>query len=652
MLIIDLVARLFWFPFKPFRRYLPPSPPSSAPTCKPITPHHKPNSPSINKPDSSTVTIKPSKMYIYTGKFTGDYGSAQAKDETFIIILPNGHVSKDDVAYVFFQWTKNGYGQENVNWFQTFPIEDLKKTGSSDEFKLNHHKFNWEIIALDGYQTLKVDMRGPGGVKKPVKITLERVWDSESHGGKANDIPLVWTGKVNYQDSAKDEMAMFVVPEGFGAGRSVVALWQWYRYDLPKNDPRIVCYEPTDKPPPRVSFVQYGTQNIEHESDEGVKFSFKHDYEVFASWTQGNGKLALRLKEPDSKTPQNLGELSLSGRFDRNSFGFHPPESKPEHLKLDVRLPQPQPSLPRITGKMPFPETLTETLAHTAAFVDQAGYLAKYAEEQFNALNAKYGLRGQQLGALKSKSEGLEKSIKQKEADLAAEKKKLEELTNTLNAAQAAATKRETELQKKIDDALAALAKASTHDKADHAAIEELKKKIEAERKTLNAKISTLQQQLNDAKTELASKESLLESARKEARTLNTTIIVLKGKLEASNKERDDLKKKVRDLEAYKRNAENALDDAKKAFDAAQAELKTEKKRFDALAKELTDEIALKDKAISDLKASETAVKNLEEKIAQDEEYHKKDKEWHEKDNKFHEKDRKRASKIQPFHAH
>lgn len=30
---------------------------------------------------------------------------------------------------------------------------------------------------------------------------------------------------------------------------------------------------------------------------------------------------------------------------------------------------------------MPFPRTLIETLAHTAAFVDQAGYLAKYAEE-------------------------------------------------------------------------------------------------------------------------------------------------------------------------------------------------------------------------------------------------------------------------------
>lgn len=320
MLIIDLVARLFWFPFKPFRRYLPPSPPSSAPTCKPVTPHHKPNSPSINKPDSSTVTIKPSKMYIYTGKFTGDYGSAQAKDETFIIILPNGHVSQDDVAYVFFQWTKNEYGQENVNWFQTLPIEGFAKVGNNDKFKLNHHKYKWDVLSMDGYKTLQVTMRGPNRMKDPREIELERVWKSEPRNEKTTPIPLIWTGKVNYQDSAKDEMAIFVVPEGFGAGRPVVALWQWYRYNLPKNDPRIVCYEPTDKPPPRVSFVQHGKQNIENESEEEVKLNFKDDYEVFAAWSQGSGKLSLRLKEPNSKASQELGVLSLSGRYDRNSL--------------------------------------------------------------------------------------------------------------------------------------------------------------------------------------------------------------------------------------------------------------------------------------------------------------------------------------------
>ncbi|KAK1637547.1 hypothetical protein BDP81DRAFT_470856 [Colletotrichum phormii] len=501
MLIVDLAARIFWFPFRPFGRYLPPSPPSSAPILKPAPPRGT-NSPPVNKPDSTPVAIKPSKI-------------------------------KDDVAYVFFQWTKNEYGQEKVNWFQTFPIENLTKTGRNDKFKLNHHKFKWEILALDGYQTLEVTMKGPKHNKNPEAFTVDRFWDSESHGGKANDIPLVWTGKVNYQDSAKDEMAIFVVPEGFGADRPVVALWQWNRFDIPKNDPNIACSMPTDKPPPRVSFVQHGKQNIENESEEG---------------SQQSGKLTLRFKEPDSKASQELGKLSLSGRFDRNSFGFHPPESKPEHLKLDVRVPQPQPSLPRITGKMPFPETLVETLTHTAAFVDQAGYLAKSVEEQFNALNAKYGLRGQKLDALQSKSDGLEKSVKQKEAELQAEKKSLAELAKILKDTQEAAAKKESELQKKIDESLAVIAKASTHDKADHAAIEELKKKIETERKNLNAKISSLQQQLNNAKTELTTKESLLKSAQKDNRVLNSTIIVLKGQVIAANKERDDQKKTIRDL--------------------------------------------------------------------------------------------------------
>ncbi|KXH25734.1 hypothetical protein CSAL01_04926 [Colletotrichum salicis] len=495
MLIIDLAARIFWFPFRPFRRYLPHSPPSSAPILK-LAPPRGTNSPPVNKPDSTPVTIKPSKMYIYTGKLSWDDGSAQAKD---------------DVAYVFFQWTKNEYGQE----------------------KLNHHKFKWEILALDGYQTLEVTMKGPKHNKNPEVFTVDRVWDSESHGGKANDIPLVWTGKVNYQDSAKDEMAIFVVPEGFGADRPVVALWQWNRFDIPKNDPNIACSMPTDKPPPR----------------EGVKFTFKADYEVSASWSQRSGKLALRLKEPGSKVSQELGELSLSGRFDRNSL-----------------VPQPQTSLPRITGKMPFPETLVETLAHTAAFVDQAGYLAKYAED--------------------SKSDGLEKSVKQKEAELEAEKKKLEELNKTLTDTQDAATKKETELQKKIDDALEALGKASTHDKADHAAYEALKKKIEAERHTLNARISSLQKQLNDAKTQLTGGN-------------------LCSRLVVYNKENEDLRKNVRDLEAYKRNADITLEEVRDALTAVEQQLEKEKKRYKHLEKKyVIEQKEKKDAAIAQKEAN------------------------------------------------
>lgn len=56
-----------------------------------------------------------------------------------------------------------------------------------------------------------------------------------------------------------------------------------------------------------------------------------------------------------------------------------PPDIPLEKKTFDVRYPQAEPSLPRIQAPLPFPRTLLDTLSHTAAYVDQAGYLAKYA---------------------------------------------------------------------------------------------------------------------------------------------------------------------------------------------------------------------------------------------------------------------------------
>ena len=58
-----------------------------------------------------------------------------------------------------------------------------------------------------------------------------------------------------------------------------------------------------------------------------------------------------------------------------------PPQLPGEKVELEVFYPQAEQILPRIQSPLPFPPTLVETLAQTAAFVDRAGYLAKYAIE-------------------------------------------------------------------------------------------------------------------------------------------------------------------------------------------------------------------------------------------------------------------------------
>lgn len=57
----------------------------------------------------------------------------------------------------------------------------------------------------------------------------------------------------------------------------------------------------------------------------------------------------------------------------------NPPKLPGEKVELEVFYPQAEQALPRVHSALPFPSTLLDTLAHTAAYVDQAGYLAKYA---------------------------------------------------------------------------------------------------------------------------------------------------------------------------------------------------------------------------------------------------------------------------------
>lgn len=56
-----------------------------------------------------------------------------------------------------------------------------------------------------------------------------------------------------------------------------------------------------------------------------------------------------------------------------------PPVIPAGKAEFDVRYPQAEPALARIHATLPFPRTLIDTLTHTAAFLDEAGYMAKYA---------------------------------------------------------------------------------------------------------------------------------------------------------------------------------------------------------------------------------------------------------------------------------
>ncbi|KAH6873881.1 hypothetical protein B0T10DRAFT_553013 [Thelonectria olida] len=507
-------------------------------------------------------------MFIYSGKLKWQ---KYAQDETFVIILPNGPVRVGDTAYFFSQWTVDSKGVTKPNWFQSLVINKVSKTPSGDDtFTFAHHYYSWEITSQQVYDKLDVTMANPTNYKST--MTLDRIWQSE--GDQSAGSARIWTGKINWVHFASNEMAIFIVPEGFGEGKPVLSLWQWTSDGSGK-----------EKSP---SF-RNEVQKLEPGAGNGVKFSYKSYYDLTCTWDEKTEKLAVHMKGPEAD--QDLGEFTLSALIERHSHDFNPPEAAPNKAELEVRLPQAQPSLPRVLNPMPFPRTLVDTLAHTASFVDQAGYLAKYATERYHALDADFHVRGQQLDAAKSENGELNDKVKTLTNNLDVEKAKTADLEKKLADARDEAATKEAELNKKIEGLLDAADKDRTHDAEDHKALAGARQALEEER----AAKADLQKRLDAALLAQADAEARLKAEIANVIRLNAQIVELQAKLEVEEKhnsklqaDNDEYKKKIADLEAQLKKVQRELRNAKDDLAAAE------------------DSILDKDKTIADLRQQRT----------------------------------------------
>ncbi|KLP00666.1 uncharacterized protein FFB20_03527 [Fusarium fujikuroi] len=480
-------------------------------------------------------------MFVYEGRLDWKpYGD----NETFVIILPDGPVRVGDTAYLFSQWTKDAQGTKKANFFQKSAIEKVSKTPNGDDtFIAKASYYSWEITSRDIYGKLDVVMSNPAGAKS--NMSFKRIWQPK--GEQTTGAARIWTGKISWSKYASDEMSIFIVPEGFGDGKPVLSLWQWTHDDTG-----------TEKSP---SF-RAESQKMISGAGKGIKFSYHSYYDITCTWDEKTEKLAVHMKGPEAN--QDLGEYTLSALIDRHSHDWTPPEySAPDKAEVEVRLPQPQPSLPRILGPLPFPKNLIDTLRHTIAFADQAGYLAKYAEDRFKALDADFHARGERLNAATTENDELRKEVKKLTDDLNVEKAKTGDLTKRLADAQAAHAADLKERDEK-------LAKSKNHDIEDHKAMAELAARIEYER----ASKAEVQKNLDQTTTDLRAAEARLKTEAAKIVALTARIATLEAELEiekregerlrGENKQKDDtiakLEKAKNDLQCQ---LEQAQDDAK-----------------------------------------------------------------------------------------
>lgn len=297
--MFSLILRILALPLIPFRRYLPPSPPSPLP--QPTNPPKDNNKSSSSSTSTPAPLLKSTAMYVYLGKLDWKpYGL----DETFVITLPNGPARAGDPAYLFSQWTKDARGAQKANWFLNLVVDKVSKTVSGDDvFTLkNSHYYSWEITTQKVYGELKVTMSNPN--KEKSTMTFNRIWKSESQTPSGS--LRIWTGKINWPSYATNEMATFIVPEGFGKDKPVLAVWQWTKNGEGK---------------PKNPNVHVAKQSILSSPEKTVKFEYNSFYHVTCTWQQSTERLAVHMKGSgiESNVSQEIGDFALAVHLDRHS---------------------------------------------------------------------------------------------------------------------------------------------------------------------------------------------------------------------------------------------------------------------------------------------------------------------------------------------
>lgn len=540
-------------------------------------------------------------MFIYTGKLHWEpYGV----NELLVVVLPNGPARVGDRIFTHSQWTVDAKGNKKKNWSQYQTIDKVTRTANADDtFYFGQGYYSFEVQAQQGYRAISLTMSNPGGSKKT--MTLERTYLSSGDG--LVDPARIWTGRLDWPQYADNEPFMAIVPEGFGPGKPFLAFWQWTVDQA--NQHKVNC-------------IHTGTQQAETPAEGSLKFTSTGDYTMACTWNEETEELAVHMEGPD-KHSQDLVPLRMAALVKFHSHDVTPPQLPGESAQLEVHYPQAEAALARIHSPMPFPPTLVETLTHTASFLDQAGYQAKYAVDRYHDLDRSYHALMQQVDNLNRQIGDLNKKVAALTGESDDEKKQIDGLQKKLTEALETAAQKEAELTKQVQDLQMTLAKEKTHDAEDHKALDAAHEQIrkEQEEKT------TLQKQVVLLQSALAQGALRIKQFQTQVAGLVHDVSDLHGLLSVERTHNAELQTQVNQLKAKVASLEADAASTKKSLARITDELK--EARADAAEKdsiieglETGIEAIKKDRdakkhAYEELKKSSSAtIQELEDEIA------------------------------------
>lgn len=523
----------------------------------------------------------------------------------FVAVLPNGTVEHGDPVYLY---TKDHFTSHTVK-------EVSVTSDGEDVVAFGNAYFQYKATSKKGYRELDLSLKND---HKPFDISLTRLYDLPLSVGPVTDKPRIWTGIFNFHEYATTESIIIIAPKGVGHDQPVVCLWQW-------------------------SKDQHGVKNTlstshtkqQYDATKPSLFSFKQgDYYTLDCTVNATTKgLDVMIKSPSHSDTGPLQLKSAEVKFGSDHH-FAPPRPTTEKVQLECSAPRSTPALPRITGLLPFPGNLVDTLTYSAAFVDQAGHLAKYAVAQFNQLEKSFQqleikseARGAKVVVLESQVQELtdknihlesdcallkkqmadaEKLAERTQADL---RKKLEEVQNLLIAS----NRRAKNLQKENDalkccievDRLADIMRdieVEEGDARDRAIIEELQgqlKKSQESERILRRREQEKERTITELETKLKIKKQQLKDSE-------ATV----------NKLRNDLKKEKNDRKRMEDELRQQLESEKTLHEATHAKLIVATSKIASLECELEKQTALVKQTEAKLKNAQDVLKKTEETLS------------------------------------
>jgi hypothetical protein len=504
-------------------------------------------------------------FYVYYGKLD---------NELLVTVLPNGTVEHGDSIYLY-----------SKKKFSSYKIKEVSATDDGEDVvTFNDGYYSYEAVSKKAYKELSLTVTSAEA--KSSKVLLTRQYDQPLTAIPLSDPPKIWTGAIDFHQWAKNESFFVITPKGLGNGKPVVAIWQW-----------------TEDAKGAKRTLSYWTGKQESAAASSSEFSFKQgDYYTLKckinSSTNGLGVTIQSPSNPDAVQK----ELVLSAKVELGAeHSFAPPRPSQQQVTFDCSLPRATASLPRITSALPFPADLVQTLAHSAAYVDQAGYLAKYAVKQFEQLDKSFHLSEKKSEVRAAKVAKLEDQVTQLSEDKKILQSQNVELQRQITENNEIATKTQARLEKELRDALTALSASEAHSK-------KLEAYIDAD------KLADIRREKEHARHE-AEDHKAIDLANKKLKEANETICDLRHDLQIKNKT-------IIKLEASLNFTQEQLGDAKSLIGRIGAELTVEKSQRAEIQKDLDDEIHLHNtakknlaQALRDVADKDAALKSQEAEL-------------------------------------